>query len=126
MSVLLSPAELEQKLRQMGAERYHHKHPFHALLHGGRLDREDDLVRAVVHRHAQDAVGREGEGLDRRAVGGDGDERRLGHAARVLQAIEDRPQLAESIFEVEVHLDHPGCRQRHEFAAAMADHHVGA
>jgi len=39
VSALLSPAELEQKLRQMGAERYHDKHPFHALLHGGKLDR---------------------------------------------------------------------------------------
>ncbi len=34
------PAEdLEQALRAIGAERYHSRHPFHALLHGGRLTR---------------------------------------------------------------------------------------
>ena len=35
MSALLSPAELEAALRAIGAERYHDKHPFHRLLHGG-------------------------------------------------------------------------------------------
>jgi coenzyme PQQ biosynthesis protein C len=32
---LLSPNELEAKLRAIGAERYHRLHPFHHLLHGG-------------------------------------------------------------------------------------------
>ena len=32
---LLSPAELEARLRAIGAERYHRLHPFHRLLHGG-------------------------------------------------------------------------------------------
>ena len=32
---LLSPDELETELRAIGAERYHHLHPFHRLLHGG-------------------------------------------------------------------------------------------
>ncbi|WP_049622796.1 pyrroloquinoline-quinone synthase PqqC [Frateuria defendens] len=36
---LVGPDELEAQLRAIGAERYHDKHPFHALLHGGRLDR---------------------------------------------------------------------------------------
>lgn len=36
---VLSAAELEARLRAIGAERYHDRHPFHALLHGGRLDR---------------------------------------------------------------------------------------
>ena len=36
---LLSPAELEARLRQIGAERYHSLHPFHQLLHGGRCNR---------------------------------------------------------------------------------------
>jgi coenzyme PQQ biosynthesis protein C len=36
---LLAPAELEQRLRAIGAERYHHKHPFHLLMHEGRLTR---------------------------------------------------------------------------------------
>ena len=36
---LLAPSELEAALRAIGAERYHHRHPFHALLNSGRLDR---------------------------------------------------------------------------------------
>jgi coenzyme PQQ biosynthesis protein C len=36
---LLGPEELEAELRALGAERYHHLHPFHRLLHGGRLTR---------------------------------------------------------------------------------------
>ena len=39
MSSLLSPDELEAAIRQVGAERYHDKHPFHVLLHGGKLNR---------------------------------------------------------------------------------------
>jgi pyrroloquinoline-quinone synthase len=35
----LSPEQLEAALRAIGAERYHNRHPFHALLHGGKLDR---------------------------------------------------------------------------------------
>jgi len=34
---ILSPSELEAALRQIGAERYHDRHPFHKLLHGGKL-----------------------------------------------------------------------------------------
>ena len=33
----LEPAELERELRQIGASRYHDRHPFHKLLHGGKL-----------------------------------------------------------------------------------------
>ncbi|MFZ5836634.1 MAG: pyrroloquinoline-quinone synthase PqqC [Pseudomonadota bacterium] len=39
ISKLLSPAELEAALRQIGAERYHSRHPFHILLHEGKLNR---------------------------------------------------------------------------------------
>jgi pyrroloquinoline-quinone synthase len=35
----LSPGELEAALRQIGAERYHHLHPFHRMLHEGRCTR---------------------------------------------------------------------------------------
>jgi pyrroloquinoline-quinone synthase len=35
----MSPAALEEALRAIGAERYHILHPFHRLLHDGRLDR---------------------------------------------------------------------------------------
>src|SRR4249919_603935 len=36
---IMSPEELEQEIRAVGAERYHDKHPFHKLLHGGKLDK---------------------------------------------------------------------------------------
>jgi pyrroloquinoline-quinone synthase len=36
---LLSPAELEARLRAIGAERYHRLHPFHRLLHGGHCSK---------------------------------------------------------------------------------------
>lgn len=35
----LSPQELESRLQALGAERYHDKHPFHRLLHGGQCNR---------------------------------------------------------------------------------------
>ncbi|MDB5560293.1 MAG: coenzyme biosynthesis protein, partial [Enterovirga sp.] len=43
-SELLSPEALEAALRDIGARRYHNLHPFHRLLHGGKLTR--DQVRA--------------------------------------------------------------------------------
>jgi coenzyme PQQ biosynthesis protein C len=36
MSAVLSPQELEEALRAVGARRYHNLHPFHVRLHGGR------------------------------------------------------------------------------------------
>jgi pyrroloquinoline-quinone synthase len=36
---LMTPAELEAAIRTVGAEHYHDKHPFHRLLHGGKLDK---------------------------------------------------------------------------------------
>jgi pyrroloquinoline-quinone synthase len=36
---LLAPAELEARLRAVGPERYHHRHPFHQLMHEGKLTR---------------------------------------------------------------------------------------
>jgi pyrroloquinoline quinone biosynthesis protein D len=41
---VLNPDELEAALRDIGARRYHNLHPFHRLLHAGRLNR--DQVRA--------------------------------------------------------------------------------
>jgi pyrroloquinoline-quinone synthase len=35
----MSPAELEGAIRQVGTERYHDTHPFHGLLHGGKLNK---------------------------------------------------------------------------------------
>ena len=36
---LLSPAEFEAALRAIGARRYHSLHPFHHMLHTGKLNR---------------------------------------------------------------------------------------
>lgn len=35
----VAPAELEGRLRAIGPERYHHRHPFHQLMHEGKLTR---------------------------------------------------------------------------------------
>ena len=37
MAALLCPDALEAAIRAAGAERYHDKHPFHQLLHGGKF-----------------------------------------------------------------------------------------
>ena len=39
MTELLSPEELERRLRHIGARRYHNLHPFHRLLHGGQCSK---------------------------------------------------------------------------------------
>lgn len=55
MSRIMSPEELEAALREVGAQRYHHLHPFHTLLHTGRLDR--DQVRAwALNRYYYQAM----------------------------------------------------------------------
>ena len=38
-SQLLSKPELLSRLQQVGRERYHHQHPFHLMMHEGRLNR---------------------------------------------------------------------------------------
>jgi len=38
-SQVLSARELEARLRNVGAERYHHQHPFHTMMHEGKLTR---------------------------------------------------------------------------------------
>jgi pyrroloquinoline quinone biosynthesis protein D len=51
----LSHAELEGELRALGARRYHNLHPFHHLLHGGKLNR--DQVRAwALNRYCYQAA----------------------------------------------------------------------
>ncbi len=35
----VAPAELEARLLAIGPERYHHRHPFHLLMHEGKLTR---------------------------------------------------------------------------------------
>ena len=38
-SRVLSPEDLQARLRQVGEERYHHRHPFHLMMHEGQLSR---------------------------------------------------------------------------------------
>jgi len=52
---LLSPDELEAALRDIGARRYHNLHPFHQLLHDGKLNK--DQVRAwALNRYYYQAM----------------------------------------------------------------------
>jgi pyrroloquinoline-quinone synthase len=39
MNDLLSPEELKARLLAVGEERYHHRHPFHLMMHEGKLTR---------------------------------------------------------------------------------------
>jgi pyrroloquinoline-quinone synthase len=38
-SAMLTAEELKTRLRQVGEERYHHRHPFHLMMHEGQLSR---------------------------------------------------------------------------------------
>ncbi|MGH6877330.1 MAG: pyrroloquinoline-quinone synthase PqqC [Rhizomicrobium sp.] len=49
MSAPLVPEEFEAELRKIGEERYHDKHPFHILMHEGRLD-QGQLQAWVLNR----------------------------------------------------------------------------
>lgn len=53
---LLSPAELEKRLRAVGAERYHHKHPFHLLMHEGQLTRGQVQAWALNRYYYQNII----------------------------------------------------------------------
>lgn len=55
-SRLLSPDELEAALRQIGAERYHSHHPFHKLLHGGKLTRAQVQAWALNRFYYQSRI----------------------------------------------------------------------
>jgi len=60
---ILSPDELEAELRAIGAERYHDKHPFHALLHGGKLNKGQVQAWALNRYCYQSAVPRKDAAL---------------------------------------------------------------
>lgn len=92
---LMSVDEFEAAIRAVGAERYHDKHPFHKMLHGGKLDKgqvqawalnrycyqsavprkdaalvsrldDRELRRAWLHRvHDHDGLGEEPGGIER-------------------------------------------------------------
>jgi pyrroloquinoline-quinone synthase len=52
---LLSFDELRAQLRAVGEERYHHKHPFHLLMHEGRLSREQ-LQAWALNRYCYQSI----------------------------------------------------------------------
>jgi pyrroloquinoline-quinone synthase len=53
-----SREEFEEAIRAVGAERYHDKHPFHKLLHGGYLEKEQVRAWALNRYCYQEAVPR--------------------------------------------------------------------
>ena len=55
MTNLLSPEELEAELRAIGADRYHDRHPFHALLHSGRLNK-GQVQAWALNRYCYQAI----------------------------------------------------------------------
>jgi pyrroloquinoline-quinone synthase len=55
-SVVLAPAELEARLRQIGADRYHHQHPFHLLMHEGKLSRGQMQAWALNRYYYQSQI----------------------------------------------------------------------
>ena len=56
MSELLSPREMEARLRAIGAERYHNKHPFHELMNAGKLTRGQLQAWALNHYYYQATI----------------------------------------------------------------------
>jgi pyrroloquinoline-quinone synthase len=53
---MLTPAELEARLRAVGAERYHHQHPFHKLMHEGKLTRAQLQAWALNRYYYQSII----------------------------------------------------------------------
>lgn len=56
MTELHTPEELEARLRQIGAERYHNLHPFHKMLHGGELNKGQVQAWALNRYYYQASV----------------------------------------------------------------------
>jgi pyrroloquinoline quinone biosynthesis protein D len=52
---LISPQELEMRLRAIGDERYHNKHPFHQLMNTGKLTK-DQLKAWALNRYYYQAM----------------------------------------------------------------------
>jgi pyrroloquinoline-quinone synthase len=51
-----TPAELEAALRQIGATRYHNLHPFHRLLHDGKLNKGQVQAWALNRYYYQSTI----------------------------------------------------------------------
>jgi pyrroloquinoline-quinone synthase len=98
---LLSGDELRAKLRAVGEERYHHRHPFHLLMHEGRLSRGQlqawalnryyyqsriPIKDAIILSRSEDANFR--RAWRKRVVDHDGDEESDGGIQRWLKLAE--------------------------------------
>ena len=59
----LTPDQLEAALREIGAARYHNLHPFHKLLHGGKLDKGQVQAPALNHYYYQAIIPRKDTAL---------------------------------------------------------------
>lgn len=55
-SAPLSPQELEARIRRVGHERYHHKHPFHIMMHEGQLSRGQMQAWALNRYYYQSRI----------------------------------------------------------------------
>ncbi len=64
---MMSPDRLEAALRRIGAERYHNLHPFHRLLHGGKLSKGQVQAWALNRYCYQSAIPRKDAALIARA-----------------------------------------------------------
>jgi pyrroloquinoline-quinone synthase len=67
MSRIMSPTELEAAIRAVGADRYHDRHPFHRLLHGGKLSKGQVQAWALNRYCYQSGVPRKDAALMSRA-----------------------------------------------------------
>ncbi|MGK9166327.1 pyrroloquinoline-quinone synthase PqqC [Inquilinus limosus] len=56
MTEAMTPDQLEAALRAIGRERYHDRHPFHALLHGGKLNRGQVQAWALNRYYYQSRI----------------------------------------------------------------------
>ncbi len=63
MTSLMSPPDFEAAIRDIGRERYHDKHPFHQLLHGGKLSKPQVQAWALNRYCYQSAVPRKDAAL---------------------------------------------------------------
>jgi pyrroloquinoline-quinone synthase len=63
MKPAMSPTAFEAAIREVGRERYHDKHPFHKLLHGGKLNNQQVQAWALNRYCYQAAVPRKDAAL---------------------------------------------------------------
>jgi len=55
-TTVLTAKELESRLRRVGEERYHHRHPFHLMMHEGRLSRGQMQAWALNRYYYQSRI----------------------------------------------------------------------